>query len=228
MQNNVLDEISLRLAPIEIESTLGNQNLVNTISGMFLMAGSNMLYLTDEETDGRIYFKDHHLISVYWNEKVEEEAIIEILKLNYAGVKILKEQESEDTHFKMDIDDFIKIAAPANLSTVHDLQLSNFDPVYLKSLSFIKGFLSLKGSVITANENLIPDAVPIEYLRSLIGDGEGFKGIFCKVNQLQGKQTYYIMIHNEMTWIFQLRKNAERAKVHDLLTKAIEKVLNHA
>lgn len=228
MQNNSLDEISIKLAPIEIENTLNNQNLINTICSMFLMAGENMLYLTDEETDGHIYFKDHNLISVYWNDKDEDAALLEILTLDYTGVKIIKSQVPENIHFKMSIQDFMKVAAPDNLSTVHDLNLNNLNTMHLKSMSFIKGFLALKDNIITVNENLIPDTVPIDYLRSLIGNGDGFKGIFCKVNQLQGKQAYYIMIHNEMTWIFHLKKNASRSKVHALLTETINKVVNNA
>lgn len=228
MQNNFLDEISNKLDPIDIESTLNNQNLVNTICGMFLMAGENMLYITDEEMDGRIYFKDNNLISVYWNDKKEDGALLDILKLDYAGVKTMKSQVPDEIHFKMSMQDFIKIAAPDNLSTVHDLNLKNLNTSHVKSLNFIKGFLTFKDNIITANENLIPDAVPIEYLRSLIGNGDGFKGIYCKVNQLQGKQAYYILIHNEMTWIFQLKKNADRLKIHRLLTETIEKVISHA
>ncbi|MCM8528166.1 MAG: hypothetical protein NE327_16710 [Lentisphaeraceae bacterium] len=227
MLNSSLTDISKKLEPIEINNTLNNQNLVNTINSLFLMAGTNMLYLTDEETDGRIYFKDHHLISTYWNDEEEETALLELLKLDYAGVKIIKNQEPEKVHFKMSIEEFLKIAAPDNITTIFDLNLNQLNTKHLQNISFIKGFLALKDNVITVNENIIPDAVPIDYLRSLIGNGDGFKGIYCKVNQLQGKQAYYIMIQEDYTWIFQLKKNADRDKIHNLLSETIKKVLSY-
>lgn len=228
MLSKSLAKISKKLAPIEINNTLNNENLLSTINSLFLMAGSNMLYLTDEETDGQIYFKDHHLVAIYWNDVEEELALSEILKLNYAGVKIVKNQEPENIHYKMSIEEFLKIAAPDNITTVYDLNLNQLNTKHLHSINFIKGFLALKDNMITVNENIIPDAVPIEYLRSLLGNGDGFKGIFCKVNQLQGKQAYYIMIQNDITWIFQLKKNAVRGKIHNLLSETIKKVLNYA
>ena len=227
MPDSNLKDISLKLAPIEINSTLNNQNLINTLCGMFLMAGANMIYLTDEENDGQVYFEDNHLISVNWKDLKEEEALLKILSLDYAGVKIIKCQTPEEIHFKISLKVFLKLATPEKVNTMTDFNKGNDKLNTFNNLNFIKGFLALKDNIIVYHRNVIPDAVPIDYLRSLIGDGTGFNGIFCKVTQLQGIQAYYIMVQDGMTWIFQLRKNAERARLFPLLSANISKATKH-
>ena len=225
MLDTPLTYISKSLEPIEINSTLNNQNLLNTINSMFLLAGENMLYLTDEETDGQLFFKDNQLMAAFWDELEEEEALLEIIKLDYAGVKIVKNHENTAVHFLMSLDDFLTVITPENIETVQNFKDEEINTSPISGLSFVKGFLVLKNNIISTHENIIPDAVPIDYLRSLVGNGDGLKGIFLKVNQLQGKQSYYILVRNKLTWIFQLKKSAERAKLFSILSEAVDKVV---
>lgn len=225
MSDDSITDISLQLGPIEIHSTLNNQNLINTLCSMFLMAGPNMLYLTDEEADGQVYFTGNNLIAVYWDDLKEEEALLKILSLDYAGVKIVRGQSPDDMHFKMSLQDFLKVAAPDQVKTMSDFNAESQSLRSIKSLNFIKGFLALKDNVIVYHRDLIPDAVPIDYLRSLLKGDTVPKGIYCKVNQLQGKQTYYTMNQSGLTWIFQLKKSADRTNLYEILSKTISRAV---
>ena len=187
-----------------------------------------MIYITDEETDGRIYFLDGKLKAAFWNELTEVDALNEILTLDYAGVKIIKSKECYEQDLDLTMDQFLTMAAPEEIQTVKDYETGEYNKSHLINLSFIKGFLALKKNIITMHQNIIPDAVPIDYLRSLVADSDKLKGVFCKISHLQGKQAYYIMTCKELTWIFHVKKNAERVKLHDILTATINKVVEHA
>ena len=178
-----------------------------------------MLYLTDEEADGQVYFTGNNLIAVYWDDLKEEDALLKILSLDYAGVKIVRGQSPDD------MQDFLKVAAPDQVKTMSDFNAESQSLRSIKSLNFIKGFLALKDNVIVYHRDLIPDAVPIDYLRSLLKGDTVPKGIYCKVNQLQGKQTYYTMNQSGLTWIFQLKKSADRTNLYEILSKTISRAV---
>ena len=228
MLSTNLTDISMKLAPIEINSTLNNENLLNTLCSMFLLAGPSMVYITDEETDGRIYFFNGILKAAFWSDLEQKDALKQILALDYAGVKILKGEECFEHDLALKLDEFLALAAPEEIQTVKDYETGEYNKSHLINLSFIKGFLALKNNVITMHQNIIPDAVPIDYLRSLVAGSENLKGVFCKISHLQGKQSYYIMAYKDLTWIFHLRKNVERAKLHEILCATINKVVEHA
>lgn len=228
MLSTNLSDISMKLAPIEINSTLSNENLLNTVCSMFLLAGSSLIYLTDEETDGRLYFSDGKLRAAFWNDLTDYDALEHILNLDYAGVKIIKGQDCFEQELDLSLEDFLKMTVPEEIQTVKDYETGEYNKSHLINLSFIKGFLALKNNIITVHQNIIPDAVPINYLRSLVANSENLKGVYCKISHLQGKQSYYIMAYRDLTWIFHLRKNAERVKLHDILSTTVNKVVEHA
>jgi len=228
MLSTNLSEISKKLAPIEIKSTLSNENLLNTICSMFLLSGPSMIYLTDEDTDGRIYFSDGVLKAAFWKDLSEIDALKQILNLDYAGVKTIKGQDCYEQDLNLSLDEFLTMVTPENIQTVKDYETGEYNKSHLINLNFIKGFLALENNLITIHQNIIPDAVPIDYLRSLVANSDNQKGVFCKISHLQGKQAYYIMAYKNLTWIFHVKKNAERSKLYEILSNTINKVIEYA
>lgn len=216
--NHYLKKIISQLSPIEINRSLDKETLFNTICSIFPSDGTNLLYLTDSENDAWIYFANNTAVAASFSDLSGEEALLEILKIEYGAVNCARHVEIPKFQFSYSLQDFMKLVKSDKIDDEKKLDLS-----HLTEIPHCKGFAVLEGNRITLKHNVVPDALPIEYLKKLRTIMPDSKGTCCKLKQYETSENFYTLVYKEKTWIFTFDKMVNKAKTYHYVLEALNK-----
>ena len=218
MPSNVttLQGIVSQLEPIDIEKPLERFALLNAVSGAFLFDGNNMMFVTDNYTDGWIYFKDNSAVAAFAGELTGVSAIKKILEIDFGVVSFTKDIDSPEIHMQCALKEFMLLSR----ETVGSIDYEPEETRDLQGLpSSCKGYVMFAGDSLSRQYNLVAATVPVEYLAEMCGDSKD--GLFCRIRQHENDESYFSIKFKDSFWIFKLFENSS---INDL-NKSVKAVL---